>query len=131
MPSTRVLARFFERATTQRNVTIVVAILVAVPTAYAFRSAVPGGDSAADFLLLLTLAVAVPTAYDERWPRYDQTSTAVAWILGACLVATVAFAGLYLLGTAVVGLSPLFASVAAFLVTDLGGLALLSTRGPD
>lgn len=44
MPSTSSLSRIYEWATTQRNLTIFVSILVAVPTAYAFQSMVTEGD---------------------------------------------------------------------------------------
>lgn len=127
MPSPTV-ARVSDWVTSQRNLTIFVAILVAVPTAYAFQSRVTGGGSPGDFLLLLTLAVGVPTAYDEYWPRYDQTWKAILWVLTACLVATVEFVALYLGGTGYVNLSPFSAAVGAFLVTDLGGFALLAAR---
>ncbi|MFB6159675.1 MAG: hypothetical protein ABEJ61_00685 [Haloferacaceae archaeon] len=127
MPSTSATARLFERATTQRNLTIAAAVLLALPGAYAFRATVGGGD-AGSFLLLVTLAVGVPTAYEEYWPRYDRSRTAVAWVLGACAVATAEFTGLYLLGTDALGLAPTTASVGAFLLTDLGNLAWLAVR---
>jgi len=128
MPSTSAVSGVFDRATTQRNLTIFVAILVAVPTAYAFQTIVAGGASVGDFLLLVTLAVGVPTAYDERWPRYNRTWKAVAWVVVACAVVAVEFAALYLVGTEYVGLDPAYASIGAFLVTDLGNLAWLSAR---
>ncbi|MFA9516904.1 hypothetical protein ACERIT_06760 [Halopenitus sp. H-Gu1] len=128
MPSTNTVSRIYNWATTQRNLTIFVAILIAVPTAYAFQSMVSGGGSAGDFLLLMTLAVGVPTAYDEYWPRYTQTWKAIAWVLTACLVVTIEFVGLYLVGTEYVGVSPFYASIGAFLITDLGNLAWLSVR---
>ncbi|MFB6171225.1 MAG: hypothetical protein ABEJ23_01740 [Haloarculaceae archaeon] len=125
MPSTSASTRLRDRVATQRNVTIVVAILVAVPTAYAVQSTV--GSDAGGFLLLVTLAVGVPTAYDEYWPAYDRTWLAVAWVLAACAVAAVTFTALSLVGTAV-GLSPALAAGVAFLVTGLGGSALLARR---
>lgn len=128
MPSTRSVSRIYEWATTQRNLTIFVAILVAVPTSYAFQSMVSGGGSTGDFLLLMTLAVGVPTAYDEYWPQYEQTWKAITWVLAACLVVTIEFVGLYLVGTDYVRLSPFYASIGAFLITDLGNLAWLSIR---
>ena len=118
----------YRRATTQRNLTIFASILVAVPTAFVFQAHVAGGEFAANFLLLMTLAVGVPSAYDEYWPQYEQTWNAIAWVLVAAVVATVEFTGLYLLGTEFVSLSPMVAAVGAFLVTDLGNLALLSAR---
>lgn len=130
MPSTGAVPRIYAWLTAQRNLTVFVAILVAIPTAYAFHSLVGVGRLSGDFLLLLTLAVGVPTAYDDYWPRYDRTWKAVAWVLAACAVATAEFTGLYLLGREAIGLSPLFASIGAFLVTDLGNLAWLSRRRP-
>ncbi|WP_327054031.1 hypothetical protein [Halomicrococcus gelatinilyticus] len=123
MPST-VFVRLRERATTQRNVTIYLAILVAVPLASAFNTAVGGAQGG--FLLLMTLAVGVPSAYDGYWPAYDATWKAVAWILAACAVVTVEFIGLYLAGTDLLSLSPFVASIVAFLVVDFGNLAWLS-----
>jgi hypothetical protein len=126
MPSASVLAGVRERIATQRNGTIVAAILVAVPTSYAFGATI-GGD-VGNFLLLVTLAVGVPTAYDEYWPRYDRTWKAVAWVLVACGVTAVEFSGLYVAGRAVFALSPTPAAVGAFLVVGLGNLAWLAAR---
>lgn len=126
MPTTGAVSRLREWATTQRTVTTLAALLVAMPTAYAFRSAV--GGIAGGFLLLWTLGVGVPSAYRNYWPTYDRTWRAVAWVLVACAVATVAFTGLHVVGTAVAGLSPFLAAVGAFLVTYLGTFALLSRR---
>jgi len=128
MPSTSTVTRIYNWATTQRNLTIFVAILVAVPTAYGFQSIVSGGGSSGEFLLLMTLAVGVPTAYDEFWPRYNQTWKAIAWVLAACFVVAVEFVSLYFIGTEYVSLSPFYASTGAFLITDLGNLAWLSGR---
>jgi len=116
------------RLMTQRNLTIFTAILIAVPTAYAYHSMVGGNGQSGDFLLLMTLAVGVPTAYDEYWPRYEQTWKAIAWVLVACAIATIEFIGLYTAGAELADLSPFVASVGAFLITDLGNLAWLSVR---
>lgn len=126
MPSRSPLSRVREWTTAQRNATIVTAIVVAIPTAYAFHTVI--GGTSGDFLLLMTLAVGVPQAYDEYWPRYDRTWTAVAWVLAACAVATGEFVGLHLLGVEVLALSPFLAGVGAFLLTYLGNLAWLSRR---
>jgi len=126
VPSTSVIARLYGRATTQRNVTIYVAILVSIPAAYLFQESVGGGGG--DFLLLLALAVGVPTAYDEYWSPYDRTWKAVAWILVACVVAGLEFTGVYLVSVAALSLSPFAASAVAFLVTGLGNAAWLSVR---
>lgn len=116
-----------ERLTTQRNATILAAIVVAIPTAYAFHSVT--GSASGDFLLLFILGVGVPTAYDSHWPEYDRTWKAVAWTVAACAVATVEFVGLYLVGTRVLDQSELVAAVGAFLVTYLGDLAVLAAAG--
>lgn len=128
MPSSNRVADVHAWLTDQRQLTILAAILVALPTAYAFHAAFGGAALGGDFLLLLTLAVGVPTAYDSYWPAYDRTRTAVGWVLAACVVATTEFVALYLVGTAL-GLAPIHASAGAFLVTDLGGFALLAARG--
>jgi hypothetical protein len=128
MPSTSVVSRVTNWATSQRNLTIFVSIFAALPLSYAFQSIVSGSASAGSFLLLVTLAVGVPTAYDEYWPQYDQTWKAIGWILLACVVVTIEFVGLYIVGTEYINLTPLYASAGAFLVTDLGNLAWLSFR---
>jgi hypothetical protein len=128
VPSTSFGSRVTNWATSQRNLTIFVSIFVAVPLSYAFQSIVFESASAGSFLLLVTLAVGVPTAYDEYWPQYDQTWKAIGWILIACVVVTIEFIGLYIVGTEYLDLTPLYASAGAFLVTDLGNLAWLSFR---
>lgn len=128
MPSTSVVSRVTNWATSQRNLTIFVSILAAVPLSYAFQSIVSERAAAGSFLLLVTLAVGVPTGYDEYWPHYDQVWKAIGWILLACLVVTIEFVGLYIVGTEYVNLTPLYASTGAFLVTDLGNLAWLLLR---
>ena len=128
MPSTSVVSRVTDWVTSQRNITIFVSIFAAFPLSYAFQSLVSENASAGSFLLLVTVAVGVPTAYDEYWPKYDQTWKAIGWILLACLVVTIEFVGLYIVGTEYVNLTPLYASAGTFLVTDLGNLAWLSLR---
>lgn len=128
MSSTSTASKIYRWATTQRNLTIFVAIIVAVPMVYAVQSIVGGSELSGDFLLLMALAVGVPTAYDEYWPYYDQTWKAIMWICVTCVVATIEFTSLYLVGTEFVNLPPLFASISAFLITDLGNLAWLSIR---
>jgi hypothetical protein len=127
MPSSGFPVRIFQRATTQRNLTIIVAILTAVPTAYAFQATVGDGSQASSFLLLMTLAVGVPTAYDEHWPQYDRSWKAIAWVLVASGIAAFVFTGSYILAVDLLEVSPWIASVGAFLVTDLGGLVGLAT----
>jgi hypothetical protein len=99
MPSTSESLGILEWMTTQRNLTILTAILVGVPT-----------------------------AYDEYWWKYDRARTAVVRTVTACAVATVEFSGFYLVGVELLGLSPLYASVGAFLVTELGNLSWLAVR---
>jgi hypothetical protein len=128
MPSTSMSSNVPDWMKTQRNLTILVTILVAVPIAYGFRVMVSGADFGGSFLLLMTLAVGVPSAYDEYWPKYDRIWDAVIWMVLACIVATTEFIGLYLVGTEIGNLSSFLASIGAFLITDLGNLAWLSVR---
>ncbi|MFB6085047.1 MAG: hypothetical protein ABEJ94_12470 [Halorientalis sp.] len=121
--STDARSSLWDRATAQRNVAIYVAILVAVPVAYGFHTVFDA--SGGDFLLLMTLAVGVPTAYNDNWPAYDRTWKAVGWVLAASVLAAATFAGLFLAGIEVLALSPLLASVGAFLVTS-GGVHAVS-----
>ena len=99
MPSTSTSSHIPAWMRPQRNLTILVAILVAVPIAYGFRVVVSSADFGGSFQLLMTLAVGVPTAYDEYWPKYDRIRNTVAWVVAACLVVTTEFTGLYLIGT--------------------------------
>jgi hypothetical protein len=126
MPSTNTGPSFRDRALTQRNATILTAILFALPTAYGFH--VWSGAQQGDFLLLLLLAVSVPTAYDDLWPMYDDTWKGVVWTLAACAVATVEFVGLYVVGVESLSLSPFAASIGAFGLTTAGNLAWLLAR---
>ncbi|WP_254829409.1 hypothetical protein [Haloglomus salinum] len=125
MPATN-SSRIREWVTAQQTVATLAAILVALPAAYAFETAFAG--SSGSFLILMTLGVGVPMAYDEYWSSYDRMRTAVGWVLVACAVAAGAFVGCYLVGTGLLSLDPFLAGVGAFLVTDLGGLALLRAR---
>ncbi|WP_276270552.1 hypothetical protein [Haloarcula litorea] len=125
MPSETRLDALAARVLTQRNAVIATAIAVAIPAAYAFYTLF--GDGSGDFLLLMTLAVGVPTAYDGYWPQYDRAWKAVAWTLAACAVAGIEFAGLYVLGHVELRRSPFVAAVGAFLATwglNLGWLVL-------
>lgn len=123
--STSTTSNIRDWLTTQRQLTIVTAIVVALPTTYAFQSMIDGDPFAGSFFLLMALAVGVPSAYDEYWPQYDQTWKAVAWILVACVVTTVEFTGLYLVGTAAVDVAWV-APVGAFFITYLGNLLVLA-----
>lgn len=126
MHAATTLRRFWRWFTTQRNLTIVTAIVLAVPVAYAFQVAFDSGSG--DFLLLLLLAVGVPTAFDEHYAPFDHTSKAIGWVIGACAIVTAEFTGLYLVGTMVVGLSPFAAGAGTFLVTAFGNLIALGRR---
>ncbi len=128
MPSTNIVTELSEWATTQRNLTIITSIIVAVPVASAFHLMTGSSSQAGGFLLLMTLAVGVPSAYDEYWPQYDRTWKAIAWVLIAATVVTVEFVSFYFLGSDVLKLSAFYAAVGAFLVTDLGNLAWLIVR---
>jgi len=120
------LPRLWQRATTQRNVTIYGAILLGVSTAYAFHrwSGTDGGA----FLLLLLVAVGVPTAFDEFEPDVEGHPKALAWVVAAGLVVAVEYTGAYVVGTAGLSLSPLLASVGAFLSVWVTNYAYLVVR---
>jgi hypothetical protein len=121
------MANSFEgQLLTQRNITIIVAIVIAIPVSFLFQSAFPG--TAGSFLLLLTVGVSVPKAYDEYWPAYRQTWKAVVWIGGATAMTTVEFSGLFLLGSEVATMSASLSAGVAFLVVHLGNWAWLTHR---
>ncbi|WP_380676576.1 hypothetical protein [Salinigranum sp. GCM10025319] len=122
MPSSTVVTRLRDRLWTHRNLTIATAIVVGLLVTSGFSVAF---DPDGSFLLLLTVGVVVPTLYDEYWPQYDQGWKAVGWIVGASVVASGAFVSLYWVGTELAGLSPLLASVGAFVLTTVGGIAVL------
>jgi len=122
VPSSDAVTRLRDRLWTQRNLTIATAIVVGLLVTSGFSVAF-GPDGS--FLLLLTVGVVVPTLYDEYWPPYDQASKAVGWIVGVSAVASGAFVSLYWVGTELFGLSPLLASAGAFLLTTIGGIAVL------
>lgn len=126
MPSANSPSGIYRWATAQRQLTIFAGVAAALPTAYAFRSAF--GSGAGSFLLLVTLGVAVPTAYDEYWPAYERARAAVAWILAACVVATAAFVACYLVATGAARLGATLGAAVAFVLTNLGGFALLGRR---
>ena len=108
----------WDRATAQRNVVIYAAVLVAVPAAYGFHVVFSGQE--AGFLLLVTLGVGVPTAYNSYWPTYDRLWKTVVWVVGAAALSAAAFAGLFVAGTDLFALSAFPASASAFVVTAVG-----------
>lgn len=128
MPAIGARSKLREWATTQRTSTTLTGVVIAIPAANVFRSNADG--IAGSFFLLTALAVGVPSAYEDHWPTYDRTWKAVAWILVACVLTAVAFTGLYVSGTAIVGVPPFLASLGAFLVTYFGLPVVLSVRQP-
>jgi len=125
MPSTRPAA-VYRWLTAQRQLTIFTALALALPTAYAFQSRV--GTDTGGVLLLLLLAVGVPTAYDEYWQPYDRAWQAILWTVLVGAVAAAEFTAFYLIGTDVLGLAPRSSTAGAFLLTSLQNLAFLSVR---
>ena len=126
MPSTSMLNRSLTWLTAQRNIVIFVSILVAVPTAYGFQATVGRGEQATGFLLLMMLAVGVPTTYNDQWPVYDRTWKAIGWVLVASVMVLVQFGAIYAIGTMVIGLSTFASAVGAFLITSVGDLLVRS-----
>jgi hypothetical protein len=122
VPSSSVVTRLRDRLWTRRNLTITTAIVGGLLVTYGFSVTF---DPDGSFLLLLTVGVVVPTLYDEYWSPYDQAWKAVGWIVGVSAVASGAFVSLYWVGSELVRLSPLLASVVAFLLTTIGGIAVL------
>ncbi len=117
--------RFLEgQPLTQRNITIIVAIVFAIPVSFLFQAIVSG--TAGSVLLLLTVGVSVPKAYDEYWPAYKQTWKAVLWVGSAAALTTVEFSGLFLLGSEVATMSPSLSAGVAFLGVHLGNWAWLA-----
>jgi hypothetical protein len=125
MSSSKPTPNVLDRATSQRNVSIYTAIAVAAPTAYAFNIAFTYEGS---FLLLMTLAVGVPTAYDDYGPAYDRTLGTVGWVLVACGVAAAEFVGFFVIATESLALSPFIGGIVAFLGTWLLNLSALVVR---
>jgi hypothetical protein len=123
MPSTNVVRRIREWLWTQRNLTVSIAILLALSCTYGFGVVF---DPDGSFLLLLTIGVVVPTLYDEYWPPYDRTWKAACWVVVASTVASGTFTSLYWIGSELFGLSSLLASTGAFVLTTVGGIALLA-----
>lgn len=126
MPSYKIMNRISKSVTSQRNIVIYVSILIAVPTAYGFQATIGNGEQATGFLLLLMLAVGVPTTYNDLWPTYDRTLKAIGWVLGASVAVILQFGALYVIGTIVVNVSPFAAAVGAFLITSIGNLLVMS-----
>ncbi|MFB6293676.1 MAG: hypothetical protein ABEH60_05390 [Halonotius sp.] len=128
MPSTNLPSRVFGWLTTQRNLTILVAICIALPTAYGFRMVVDGADSGGSFLLLMSLGVGIPSAYANYGTTYDRVRNAVAWVILGCIAVTATFTSLYLVGTELGDLSHFLGGNVAFVITNIGLLAWLLIR---
>lgn len=126
MPSTSILDRFSTYLTSQRNIVIFVSILIAVPIAYGFQATIGQGEQASGFLLLMMLAVGVPTTYNDHWSAYDRTWKAIGWVLVASVAVLLQFGALYAIGTMVLKVSTFAAAVGAFLITSLGDLLVRS-----
>lgn len=123
MPSLSRLDDLAARATTARNVSIYTAILTGLPLAYLFRTA--SGYGPGSFLLLLGVAVGVPTALDQREGVLDADGSVIARTLALEGAVGALFSALYFAGTAVLSL-PLFqVAVVAFVVAYLFPLAVL------
>ena len=126
MPSKSILHRISTVLTAQRNIVIFFSILVAVPTAYGFQATVGQGEQATGFLLLMMLAVGVPTTYNDHWSTYDSTWKAIGWVFVASLAVLLQFGALYAIGTRILEVSTFAAAVGAFLITSLGDLLVRS-----
>lgn len=123
MPSTSILDDFAGRATTARNVSICTAILTGLSVAYAFRIATGYGPGS--FLLLIGVAVGVPTALDQRKAQRDGYESTVTRTVALSMVVLVLFSTFYLGGTALQSLPRFQVAAVAFLIAYLVPLAVL------
>jgi hypothetical protein len=121
VPSTSHHSSLRDRLATRRNLTIATATAVAIPAAYLAHSQFAVDE--ANFLLLLAVAVGVPTAFDAYGPEFERAGATLLATVATCLAAAGTFVGIYLLGTQTLSLSPFLAAVGAFLVAHLGPLA--------
>ena len=127
MPSNSPLKRLRQMLMRPANVTVVTAIAVAIPTAYAFHGHFPGDQSG--FLLLFAVGVGVPGAFDSYGPDFEQLWDCVFATLWVCAAVVVAYIGIFAAGLDILELSPFLASTLAFLCSFLGpvvGLAALT-----
>lgn len=118
-----VRGRFGRALRAEETPVVVTAVLTAVPTAYAVQYALRAGPEFL-FLLLLSIGVGIPRLYDHWGERYA-LGWAVAWTLGAAVVVAVEFTLLYLGVARLAG--PFVGATVAFVLTDLGNIALGST----
>ncbi|XGI84527.1 hypothetical protein ACEU6E_04580 [Halorutilales archaeon Cl-col2-1] len=110
------------RLWSQDNAVLITAVLVGLVGAYSFNTTFGFEGS---FLLLLTLANSVPRAYSGYWIRYSSDTKAVAWTVGTSVVAGAEFTGVYVVGVGLLSVSPIVASVGAFVAVHLGNYVWL------
>ncbi|MFB6120460.1 MAG: hypothetical protein ABEJ68_05015 [Halobacteriaceae archaeon] len=120
-----VLQRLRDWVTGPEFPVVLTAVVVAIPGAYLLQSAV-GATYSFGFLSLLALGVGVPRVYDE-WPRTYDRPLAVAWTLGACAVVAAEMTALFVLLEPLAGGT--VAAIVAFIVADLGNVALVTVAG--
>lgn len=103
---------------------ILVSIFLSLPAAYLTAAATE--SFAASFFVLGLLGIFVPLAYERHWRTYGSNRTAIAWAVAACLVAFIAYLGVFVLTAAVVPIGSAIVAGGAFIAVDFGGLALLT-----
>lgn len=126
-------ARVREKLEPSNDLVVLVAVVLAIPMAYAVSSVT--GDTPASFLALMLAGVLVPRVYEDQWPvEYGVSLAAVAWAGVAVCLATGTLLGVYVLVFPVFdGLtaSAGFASATvAFLAAWLLGAGVARTLGP-
>lgn len=125
MPSTSKFDDIAGRATSPRNASIFTAILIGLPLALAFREV--AGYGPGSFLLLLAVAVGVPTALDQHREIESHRSAVSKTLVGSLAVAAV-LSGLYAAGRVVLSLPRFQVAVVAFLIAELTAVAALELR---
>lgn len=126
MPSTSKFDDVAGRATSPRNVSIFTAILVGLPAALVFREL--AGYGPGSFLLLLAVAVGVPTALDQHGELGNHWGAVGKTLVGSVGV-TAVLSGLYAAGRVGLSLPRFQVAVVAFLIAELGAVAVLELRG--
>lgn len=124
MPSSGTRSRLRRRATSTRIVSTVTAVAVALPAAYTFHGHFPGDQSG--LLLLVAVAVGIPSAFDEYGPAFERRRDCVFATLWVCSVVVVTYVGSFAAGIDTLGVSPFLASIVAFLVGFLGPVGVLA-----
>lgn len=115
-----------ERVASERTVTVLTGISVAMPAAALFVGRVGPAEPA--YLLLVAVGIGVPSAYDEFGAGVVPERLAVPVTAAAAVLVTVEFVAVYLAAVARPGLSPTFAGTTAFVVVAFGNLAVLAVR---